>query len=136
MFYHFECARMRTEMALQSKLFKSDAKLQACLTNDASHLTAGSQGEHVAKIQRAIDALGDRVIDPNEIAAKTYGPSTAAAVLAYKKARNIVNLTYQKEADNIVGKMTIAQLDKDMLRLENPPVVAGSTCGWKDQKLG
>ena len=53
-----------------------------------------------------------------------------------KKARNIVNATYQKEADNIVGKMTIAQLDKEMLRLQNPAILAASTCGWKNQKLG
>jgi hypothetical protein len=38
----------------------------------------------------------------------------AAAVLAYKKKRNIINWSYQQQADNIVGKMTIAALDAEM----------------------
>jgi hypothetical protein len=44
-----------------------------------------------------------------------YGPSTADAVLTYKTTRNIVNRSYQTQADNIVGKMTIAAMDKELL---------------------
>ena len=51
-----------------------------------------------------------------------YGPSTADVVLAYKRKRNIINYSYQTTADNIVGKMTMAALDKEMLAREiNPP---------------
>jgi peptidoglycan hydrolase-like protein with peptidoglycan-binding domain len=121
-------------MPLQSRLFNADQKLQACLVNDAAHVTPGAQGDHVSKIQKAIDALGDKVIDANEVSTKTYGPSTAAAVLAYKKKRNIINSSYQTQADNIVGKMTIATLDREMSRVEQPPLIAGSSCGWKQKK--
>ena len=121
-------------MPLQSKLFKDDQKLQACLVNDAAHVTPGAKGDHVSKIQKAIDALGDKVIDASEVSTKTYGPSTAAAVLAYKKKRNIINFSYQTQADNIVGKMTIATLDREMLKVEEPPLIAGSSCGWKQKK--
>jgi len=46
-----------------------------------------------------------------------YGPETAGAVLAYKRKHNIVNLRYQTQADDIVGKMTMASLDGDMQAL-------------------
>ena len=54
--------------------------------NDAAHITPGSRGDHVGKIQKAVDAFGDQAISKSEIDAKTYGSSTAAAVLAYKKS--------------------------------------------------
>lgn len=63
-------------------------------------------------------------IDHAEISAQRYGPSTAAAVLTYKKKRAIINRSYQNAEDNIVGKMTIASLDKELsLRdaLSKPP---------------
>jgi len=40
-------------------------------------------------------------------------------VLASKKKRRIINFTYQTQADDIVGKMTIAALDKEMVTFEN-----------------
>src|SRR5947207_10279060 len=42
----------------------------------------------------------------DELAATSYGPSTSAAVLAYKEKRDIVNRSYQTKPDNIVGIMT------------------------------
>ncbi len=53
-------------------------------------------------------------------------PNTTAgrrrsAVLAYKKARNIINAAYQVQADDIVGKMTIKSLDDEMLALQRDP---------------
>lgn len=55
---------------------------------------------------------------PDELRTQTYGPSTAAAVLAYKQRRNIGNYAYETKADNIVGKMTITRMDSDMLVAE------------------
>jgi len=43
-----------------------------------------------------------------------YGSATATAVLAYKRKRDIVNRTVQATADNIVGKMTMTTLDREM----------------------
>ena len=106
-------------MALQSQLFQGDSKLEACLIHDGAHVTPGAVGDHVAKIQFALGVLGDLGIVESELSAQTYGPSTAAAVLAFKTQRNIVNASYQTTADNIVGKMTIAALDREMLGEEN-----------------
>jgi hypothetical protein len=43
-----------------------------------------------------------------------YGPSTALCVLVYERKRQIINRSYQTQADNIVGRMTIASLDQGM----------------------
>lgn len=56
-------------------------------------------------------------IDPGEWRRGNYGPSTAAAVLAYKQQRNIINRAYQQQPDNIVGMMTITQLDAELCAL-------------------
>ena len=78
-------------------------------------------GDHVAKIQHALLVLGDVGIEPSEREDKRYGPSTASAVLSYKKKRQIINQSYQAQADNIVGIMTMAALDKEMVQSENGP---------------
>ena len=59
-------------------------------------------------------------INQAELDAGFYGPSTAAAVLAYKRKRDIVNRTYQSQADNIVGIMTIKSLDDELAGNEVP----------------
>jgi hypothetical protein len=105
---------------LQSQLFAGDAKLDACLVHDSAHILQGAIGDHVSKIQVALFMLDQLVIDKGELSGKTYGPSTAQAVLAFKTERNIVNRQYETQPDNIVGKMTIARLDKELHDLENP----------------
>jgi hypothetical protein len=105
-------------MSLLSKAFRSDTKLQACLVSDAAHVLQGAVGDHVSKIQGALMVLDGVTIDREELVGKRYGPSTAAAVLAYKQKRRIINPAYQTQADDIVGKMTIARLDKEMLLFE------------------
>ena len=105
-------------MALESKLLKTDPALQACLIRPNAHIIPGAAGEPVRKIQTALGQIDNASISPAELSAAQYGQTTAAAVLAYKRARDIVNKSYQKQADNIVGEMTIAELDKDMLGVE------------------
>jgi peptidoglycan hydrolase-like protein with peptidoglycan-binding domain len=105
-------------MALSSQTFRGDQKLEACLVSDPAHVTPGATGEHVAKLQTALMMLDGAKIDGSETLRKTYGSSTAAAVLAYKTKRRIVNPAYQTKPDNIVGKMTIAALDREMLQFE------------------
>lgn len=114
-------------MALTSNLFKRNTQLQACAREDPAHVTHGHVGEHVAKIQFSLFAIDRLSIDRTELVAQRYGKSTAAAVLAYKKKRGIINRSYQRVADNIVGKMTIASLDKDM-RLRELVPNSGSDC--------
>jgi hypothetical protein len=101
-------------MALKSNLLSGDRRLEACAASDPAHIVLGSVGKHVAKIQIALAILDGASIDSKEALSQTYGRSTAAAVLAYKKKRNIINWSYQQQADNIVGKMTIGALDAEM----------------------
>jgi hypothetical protein len=105
-------------MGLQSTVFgfKGDAALEACLVKDEAHIKQGVNGVggHVLKIQQALTTLDRLAISPDEIRKKTFGQSTAAAVLKFKQKRRIINFSYQTQADNIVGKMTIAAMDKEL----------------------
>jgi hypothetical protein len=108
-------------MVLRSITFKDDAALQKCLLHDSAHVVPGSVGPHVARIQSALLLLDQARINPAELYSKHYGPTTTAAVLAYKRKRKIINFSYQSQADNIVGKMTIARMDEDILAVERGP---------------
>jgi hypothetical protein len=105
-------------MPLLSRLFRGDAKLEAAAVNDAAHILQGARGEHVRKIQAALNLLNSAALIPDAV----YGPQTAAAVRAYKQKRRIINFSYQKEADDIVGKMTIVAMDSEMRTLIAPSV--------------
>ncbi|MGH7843392.1 MAG: peptidoglycan-binding domain-containing protein [Candidatus Binataceae bacterium] len=76
---------------LRSQLFAGDAKLKACLTMDSAHILLGAVGDYVSKIQAALFILDNLSIDAGELIGKKYGPSTARAVLAFKKKRHIIN---------------------------------------------
>src|SRR5262249_24819612 len=110
-------------MALQSQLFRGDPKLEAAAVSDPAHILPGARGPPVAKTQGALNALEDAGLDEDG----AYGPATAAAVLAYKRQRDIVNRSYQTQADNIVGKMTIAAMDKEMLQWEQERTLVKTT---------
>jgi peptidoglycan hydrolase-like protein with peptidoglycan-binding domain len=114
-------------MPLQSRTFAGDPALEACLVDDAAHVLLGARGDHVAKIQAVVMFLDGSTINADEVRTKTYGPSTAAAVLAYKQKRNIVNFSYQSQADDIVGKMTIRALDNELLSQQADHAAAGGT---------
>jgi len=119
-------------MALLSRLFRGVPALEACLVQDAAHVTLGTVGPHVPKIQKALMMIDRVVVTADEVEGMRYGPSTAAAVLAYKRKRRIINRSYQTQADDIVGKMTIRALDEDMRVAEGP--VRQCPCG--DPVLG
>ncbi|WP_395697985.1 peptidoglycan-binding protein [Methylocella sp.] len=115
-------------MPLRSQLFRNDARLRGCLAEDRWHVTQGCAGDYVHRIQIALIEIDDARIASGELAAKLYGPSTAAAVLGFKQARDIVNRSYQSQADDIVGKMTIAALDDEMLERERGRKIMVSGC--------
>jgi peptidoglycan hydrolase-like protein with peptidoglycan-binding domain len=108
-------------VALTSILFKNSAELQACAVNNAAHVTLGANGEHVARIQKALNLLDGAVLELDG----SYGPATAAAVLTYKTKRRIINPGYQTMPDNIVGIMTIAAMDNELNALSRPPMPVG-----------
>ncbi len=99
-------------MSLRSRLFAGYARLEAAAESNPAHILLGAVGRHVGKIQQALKLLDGDPIDPAELTAERYGPSTANAVLSFKKKRNIINRSYQTQADNIVGIMTMAALDQ------------------------
>ncbi len=101
-------------MPLRAEIFSGDPKLESAAVHDSAHILPGSSGPHVEKIQVALMLLDSASIASRELAADLYGETTAAAVLAYKRKRNIINRSYQSTADSIVGKMTIASLDSEM----------------------
>jgi hypothetical protein len=113
---------------LRSDLFKDDDKLEACAARPLAHLKVGSApGLHITKIHAALEALrpDGPAISPFEKASMTYGPTTAKAVLNYKKTHvpPIINISYQNSPDDIVGQMTIKAMDVDLLAQQpvNPP---------------
>jgi len=99
-------------MALQSRLFRGDPKLEAAAVSDPAHVFQGANGPHVAKIQQALNQLDGAGLAQDGI----YGPRTAGAVAAFKQKRQILN--FQGRIDSIVGKKTTAALDAEMLAKE------------------
>lgn len=111
-------------MALQSKLFAGNPKLEAAAASDPGHIKQGAVGDHVEKIQLALTRLDGASIASDG----RFGPATTAAVLAFKQKRNIVNRSYQSQADGIVGKMTMEVLDREMTEAEKQmTIVTGSS---------
>jgi hypothetical protein len=103
---------------LTSKLLSGDPRLQSCAVLPTAHVRQGAQGTHVGRIQMALTLLGCGPIDAGEWRSGCYGSSTAATVLAYKRSRSIVNRSYQQQADDIVGVMTVQRLDAELLGLQ------------------
>jgi len=108
-------------MPLKSFQFAGDQRFEQCLVRDSAHVVPGEVGPHVRDIQFAIEIIDNVKIDDSEKLAGRYGPSTASAVLQYKKKRKIINRSYQSTEDDIVGKMTIASLDEEMFRRQTEP---------------
>lgn len=99
---------------------QSDAvrqRLSACLANDAQHITPGQKGEHVRAIQSALAAIGklrpELGLPANQDPPGTFGPGTVKLVHQYKMQNHIVRPG--QPLDDIVGRMTITQIDDDLL---------------------
>jgi hypothetical protein len=75
-------------MPLRSALFAGDPQLEACLVSDPAHVVPGSTGNHVRKIQQALETLDGATIPDDEKDSSTYGPATTDAVLHYKTVVN------------------------------------------------
>lgn len=116
-------------MALKSNLLAGNARLEAAAVAHPSHITPGSRGPFVARIQAALQVLDGAEITASELAGQFYGPSTAAAVLAFKRGRSIINRSYQQSVDNIVGIMTMRQMDEELLAAQiDPTLRRGRDC--------
>ena len=120
-------------MALKSRLFSGDQKLEAAAVSDPAHIKRGATGEHVRKIQLALISLEGATIEADG----NFGPGTETAVLGFKQRRDIVNRSYQSQADAIVGKMTMAALDSEMVEIEKRIKIEreGSLCRLGESRI-
>jgi hypothetical protein len=95
-------------------------RLNACLASDPAHIQPRDHGDHVKVIQTALNIVRRRNPDIGLIEIKdppgTWGDDTTNAVVVFKAFHSIIR-TGQK-LDPIVGRMTITQLDEDLL---HPP---------------
>lgn len=105
---------------LTSRLFTeppSDSadRAERCALKDADHITPGSVGDHVKRIQIALNQLSNVFLTIDGI----YGANTAAAVVAFKESQAPpLRQPWQAIADNIVGIRTIKALDAQMFIIE------------------
>lgn len=105
---------------LKSKLFTDppSIELENCAVRDAGHIARGAAGNHVRRIQIALNQLVKVFLAMDGI----YGPKTAAAVVAFKELQSPpLRQPKQSIADNIVGIRTIEALDNQIFDLENAP---------------
>ncbi len=117
-------------MPLHSRMLSGNAALEKAAVGNTDHILPGARGDHVGRIQQVLMLLDRSVIAASELDAQLYGPTTAKAVLAYKTKRGIINRSYQTTADNIVGIMTMASLDKEMSVREASIVSQSVRCNF------
>jgi hypothetical protein len=130
-------------MPLTSELFKNNKQLQKCLISDPDHIVANEppirrgvndKGEHVALIHKALRQVMPNVSFGLEEATETYGPKTAEVVRQFKAMQDppILNKSLQQKVpDNIVGKLTIAALDREVQKKKPPPPVVPKPPSFK-----
>ena len=106
-------------MVLRCDLFAGDSKLEAAAVTNPAHIVRGSAGPHIERIHKALISIDNATISKHEISTTFFGADTEKAVLAYKQKRRIINTTYQKEADAVVGIMTMRSLDEEMLKFQS-----------------
>ena len=107
-------------------------RLDQCLSTDFLHIVGGKRDENSAEGQ-AVTALQDALrrirkeILPSlpdiTDAPGDYGASTKRAVISYKSDATHVIVRQGQRVDDVVGRMTLTQLDNDLLSIEGkkPP---------------
>lgn len=101
--------------------FKFNRQLQACAEIDSEHVGVSfhPKGEHVKLIRKALNAWIERQpahLRPSRLdtASDVYDGEVARMVLRYKQAHKPPILNYQRQFDDIVGRKTVAALDKEL----------------------
>lgn len=104
-------------MPFQSK-FKRNDKLNACAVNDLDHISEvhSPTGPHVRLIKEALNAWAAKQkpslnpLDVNEV----FDRATGDRVELYKRRQKSPILNFEGKIDRIVGKKTVAALDKEL----------------------
>ncbi len=117
--------RFKSQLFTGSDSLTDDPALVACLDRDSAHIGFGATGDHVTKIQLALERL-----EGVNLAAErgTYGPNTVTAVKDYKDSpkRQLLQ-PGQAKADQFVGKRTVRSLDDEIFIADNPGPVPQPT---------
>ena len=134
-----------TKPQLESNFFKTQdpsvkARLDQCLAVDLQHITPGKrslstpEGKAVATLQDALRLIKEKLplsaLPDIKDASGDYGADTTAAVRAYKSDASHVIVRTGQALDAIIGRMTITQIDDDLVTIERgskpapPPPVA------------
>jgi hypothetical protein len=104
-------------MAFQSE-FADDDKLKQCAINDADHVGEqfAPKGSWVVLIKKALNAWSAKQRPPLVALALTdvFGKDTGDRVALYKSKQTPPILNYAGKIDRIVGKKTVAALDKEL----------------------
>lgn len=112
-------------MAFQSEFADSD-KLNACAVNDADHVGEeyAPTGPWVVLIKKALNAWAAKQRPPVTTLALTdqFGRDTGDLVAIYKTRQRPPLLNTQGKIDRIVGKKTVAALDRELPPRAVPPV--------------
>jgi hypothetical protein len=117
---------------LESNFFKSldpkvKARLDQCLNTDFLHIGPGKRGagspeaDAVTALQAALKLIKEKLplaLPDIKDSAGDYGANTITAVLRYKSdPSHVIERTGQR-LDNIVGRMTLTQIDDDLVIIE------------------
>jgi peptidoglycan hydrolase-like protein with peptidoglycan-binding domain len=106
---------------------KVQKQLQDCLNFDPAHIQPNDHGDHVKVIQDVLEILRQRLPDLGLLKIEkdkpgVYGEDTIKAVRRYKEINGIIRSG--QPLDAIVGRMTITQMDNDLVNgppLPGPP---------------
>ena len=120
--------------AYPSKHFSGNAALEACLVKDSPHVVLGADvGRTWRRSSRRYSPsmAFDRGL---RVHRRDLWPDDRCCCAQVQETHDIINRSYQQQADNIVGKMTIDSLDKGMLAAERTrkfrpcfqPVIGGA----------
>ncbi|QDU27768.1 hypothetical protein ETAA8_28590 [Anatilimnocola aggregata] len=116
-------------MTLKSDLFKKSQQLKDCEVKDSAHIVAdeppkrrgvNNKGPHVPLIHKALRKVMSNpkfgLEEPDEV----YGPLTAEVVRQFKLGPPMIlnKALGQTTPDNIIGKLTIKELDRQVALLE------------------
>lgn len=115
-------------MAFESE-FEFNQKLKDCARFDGDHIGKdfAPQGRHVHLIQKALNAWARTnaprlALDPQgvDFSNETFGDDTARLVREFKTRNGLLN--FRGQIDEVVGKKTIAALDKELPSRGGVPV--------------
>jgi len=73
-------------MTLLSRLFRGERALESCSMRDSAHIQIGVTGDHVRKMQMALELAEASNIEKGKLAANKYGKTTSPLREVYNRS--------------------------------------------------